>query len=63
MVQPHIRGRTLEIGCGSGTFTTYLAVLAEYVPAIDINQGFVARARHATANHGNISVERAAAAS
>ena len=56
-IEPHIRGRTLEIGCGAGTFTKHLAALADHVTAIDIDEAFIALAKDATTANANVTIE------
>ncbi|MDA0261214.1 MAG: class I SAM-dependent methyltransferase [Proteobacteria bacterium] len=56
-IEPHIRGRTLEIGCGSGTFTGHLAELADHVTAIDIDASFVEQARAANLGRANVTID------
>ena len=58
-VETHIRGRTLEIGCGSGTFTKHLAVLADHVTAVDIDPAFIEQARDITRGHANVEIKQA----
>ena len=62
-IAPHIRGRTLEIGCGAGTFTNHLAALSEFVTAVDIDTTFVELARRATLALTNVNVDVADATS
>ena len=40
-----LAGRVLELGCGAGRLTGYLAQLAESVHAIDVSHSMVARCR------------------
>jgi SAM-dependent methyltransferase len=56
-VRPFVRGRTLEVGCGTGTYTSRLAAWADRVLAIDINAQFVAAARSRLAPCSNVRVE------
>ena len=62
-IEPYVRGHTLEIGCGAGTFTKHLAALADHVTAIDIDTAFVNLARAATASHDNVTIDVADATS
>lgn len=43
-LQPHLQGRVLEVGCGTGNFTTLLAASCSEVVAVDLNPVFVQRA-------------------
>ena len=61
-IEPHVRGRTLEIGCGAGTFTKHLAALSDRVTAIDIDETFVELARETMVAHANVTIEVADAA-
>ena len=58
-VKAHVRGRILEIGCGTGTFTMHLAALADHVTAVDIDPAFVAKARDITGAQANVDIEQA----
>jgi SAM-dependent methyltransferase len=44
-IRPFLRGRALEIGCGTGTYTELLADRCEEVVAVDIDPAFAARTR------------------
>ena len=58
-LRPLIGGSVLEIGCGTGAFTRQIAAAAKSVLAIDIDAGFVASARRATASLPGVTVEQA----
>ena len=44
-IKPHLHGRVLEVGCGTGTFSTLIAASAEQLTAMDLDAGFVAQAQ------------------
>jgi len=46
------RGRALDVGCGSGVFSVYLAQQGYEVTAIDMHPGAVAMARRAAEGLG-----------
>jgi len=40
-IQPHIKGRTLEVGCGCGNFTPLIAQHCNQLLAVDLNPSYV----------------------
>ncbi|MDJ0706563.1 MAG: class I SAM-dependent methyltransferase [Leptolyngbyaceae cyanobacterium MO_188.B28] len=44
-IQPHLKGKVLEIGCGGGNFTELIAQGCPQLVAIDINPDFVAQTK------------------
>ncbi len=44
-LQPHIKGRTLEVGCGSGNFTALIAQNCSELLAVDLDEDYVRQAR------------------
>ena len=50
-IRPFLRGRVLEVGCGSGTYTDLLARSCEAVVGIDLDPAFAAAARRRFAEH------------
>lgn len=57
VIGPYLGRSVLEVGCGTGTFTRLLAHAAARVVAVDLDPGFVAAARAATASHPHVRVE------
>jgi len=55
-MRPYLGRAILEVGCGHGTYTKYLAERAERVVALDIDESFVAAARRATQGAKNVQV-------
>lgn len=52
----HLGGDVLEIGCGSGNFTTLIAARARHVTAVDIHQPYVEAAQRRVARHPHVRV-------
>lgn len=52
-VQPHLKGRTLEVGCGSGNFTPLIAQHCSQLLAVDLDADYVqqTQARMQQAKH------------
>lgn len=50
----HLGRKVLEVGCGTGTFTSLLAASGRHVVALDIEPDFVAETRRATADMPNV---------
>ena len=42
---PHLKGRTLEVGCGNGNFTTLIARQCPQLVAVDLNADYVAQTK------------------
>ena len=55
MVQPHLRGRVLEVGAGIGTFTGRMAASAEHVTALEPNRYCFERLTRDTRDLSNVS--------
>ncbi len=44
-LQPHIKGRTLEVGCGSGNFTALIAQNCSELLAVDLDEEYARQTR------------------
>ena len=44
-LQPHVRGRTLEVGCGSGNFTALIAQNCSELLAVDLDEEYARQTR------------------
>jgi SAM-dependent methyltransferase len=55
-IRPFVRGRVLEVGCGTGTYTQLLAGWADEVVAVDIDPAFAAAARARFAGRPGVQV-------
>lgn len=44
-IAPHLKGRTLEVGCGNGNFTTLMAQHCSQLVAVDLNADYVAQTK------------------
>ena len=44
-ILPHLKGRTLEVGCGNGNFTTLIAPCCPQLVAVDLNADYVAQTK------------------
>lgn len=55
-IRPFLRGRVLEVGCGSGTYTDLLARSCEAVVGIDLDPAFAAAARRRFAEHPRVQI-------
>ncbi len=44
-LQPHIKGRTLEVGCGSGNFTALIAQNCSELLAVDLDEEYTQQTR------------------
>ena len=55
-IAPHLKGRTLEVGCGTGNFTTLIAQCCSQLVAVDLNADYVAQtqARLSHCKHINV---------
>jgi 2-polyprenyl-3-methyl-5-hydroxy-6-metoxy-1,4-benzoquinol methylase len=58
-IRPFIRGRVLEVGCGSGTYTQLFAQWADAVVAVDIDPSFAAATARRFANSPKVEVQQA----
>ncbi len=56
-IEAHLGRQVLEVGCGTGAFTTMLAAPGRVVHAIDIDADRVAAAREATSKLDEVHVE------
>ena len=59
VIRPFIRGRVLEVGCGSGTYTQLFAECADAVVAVDIDPSFAATAARRFADNPKVKVQQA----
>ena len=57
--RPWLKGRVLEVGCGTGTYTVPMAAMVREVVAIDIDAAYVQSASQRTADLTNVSVRQA----
>lgn len=57
LLEPHVGDRVLEVGCGVGNFTCYLAN-RDLVVATDNNERYLDMLRHSVGHLDNIKVER-----
>jgi SAM-dependent methyltransferase len=55
-IAPHLRGRALEIGCGTGTYTEILAHSCPEVLAVEIEPSFAEASRRRFAGSGRVRV-------
>ncbi|MEM6452782.1 MAG: class I SAM-dependent methyltransferase [Cyanobacteria bacterium P01_D01_bin.105] len=55
-LRPYVRGRTLEVGCGSGNFTTLIAQNCSELLAVDLDEGYVRQTRSRLQNHPHVKV-------
>lgn len=55
-IRPFVRGRVLEVGCGTGTYTELLASWSEAVVAVDLDAGFAEATRRRFADRRTIQV-------
>lgn len=58
-ILPHLSGRVLEIGCGTGTVSDLIAAAVDHLIAIDIDAAFVDSARVALKGRRNVTVSQA----
>ena len=59
LAQQQTLGKTLELGCGNGTYSKILIREAEYLTATDFSDEMVAVSKKRLKGIGNISVEKA----
>ena len=55
-IRPFVRGRVLEVGCGTGTYTELIAAWSEAVVAVDLDPAFAAAARRRFADRPIVQV-------
>ncbi len=55
-IRPFVRGRVLEVGCGTGTYTELLADWSEEVVAVDLDPNFAETARRRFAGRPKVRV-------
>jgi SAM-dependent methyltransferase len=55
-IRPFLRGRALEVGCGTGTYTELLARWCDEVVAVDLDPAFAAVARERFAREARVRV-------
>ena len=55
-IRPFVAGRTLEVGCGTGTFSRLLAGAAAHLTAVDIEAPFAAATERAIEGCTNATV-------
>ena len=58
-LQPYIKGRTLEVGCGCGNFTTLIAQHCSELLAIDLDEGYTRQTRSRLQAHPHVQVAAA----
>lgn len=55
-VQPHLKGRTLEVGCGNGNFTELIAQNCSQLTAVDLNENYVAQTKVRLDRYAHVNV-------
>ena len=55
-IAPCLSGDILEVGCGTGTFTALMALAGHRVTAVDINPGYVEKAKARLATQSGVSI-------
>jgi ubiquinone/menaquinone biosynthesis C-methylase UbiE len=55
-LQPHVKGRTLEVGCGSGNFTALIAQHCSELLAVDLDEGYVRQTRSRLKSYSHVNV-------
>lgn len=55
-IRPFVRGRVLEVGCGTGTYTELLAGWSDAVVAVDLDPAFAAATRRRFADRPQVQV-------
>ena len=62
-LQPQVRGRTLEVGCGSGNFTALIAQHCSELLAVDLDETYVQQTRSRLQAYSHVEVITADATS
>ena len=55
-LQPYVKGRTLEVGCGSGNFTALIAQNCSELLAVDLDEGYVRQTRSRLKSYSHVNV-------
>lgn len=55
-IKPYLGNNVLEIGCGNGNFTVFLAQQAQQLTAIDLNQEYVTLTKTRLKNSSNVTI-------
>lgn len=55
-IQPHIKGRTLEVGCGNGNFTTLIAEHCTELLAVDLDASYTQQTKTRLRHHNHVKV-------
>ena len=55
-LQPHLKGRTLEVGCGNGNFTSLIAPCCSQLVAVDLNAHYVAQTKARLRQYSHVEV-------
>ncbi|MEL6555617.1 MAG: methyltransferase [Cyanobacteria bacterium J06621_11] len=55
-IQPHLQGHTLEVGCGSGTFTTLIAPHCTQLLAVDLNPTYTQQTKARLKSYKHVKV-------
>ena len=55
-IQPHLGRNVLEVGCGNGNFTAFLAQHCDRVTGVDLSSQYVAEARSRLANSSHVKL-------
>ncbi len=55
-IQPHLKGRTLEVGCGNGNFTALIAQQCPQLVAVDLNADYVEQTKARLQSYEHVSV-------
>ena len=55
-IEPHLGKDVLEVGCGNGNFTVYLAQKCDRVTGIDIDPEYVSIAKNRLAGRSNVEI-------
>ena len=55
-IQPHLKGCTLEVGCGNGNFTSLIAPCCPQLVAVDLNADYVAQTKARLCQYSHVEV-------
>ena len=58
-LQPHLKGRTLEVGCGTGNFTELIAQNCPQLVAVDLNSDYASQTKARLSNYNHVEVTAA----